>query len=162
MAYGLFRFDSVYLFDQHAKRLEMKPLTNTVRYTYDESAMFGLQRIKSKIVEQISHEFRTPLTSIIGFAEILKDEIPVNEQQRIEYASYIQREGLRLTKLIDDLIELDALEEGQSGLHLREWDIQQTIKYAVSLISEIAYGKFITISFDLPEEPLLLNLIVIN
>jgi two-component system sensor histidine kinase ResE len=119
--------------------------------------MFGIQRIKSRIVEQISHEFRTPLTSIIGFAEILKDEIPIDEQQRIEYASYIQCEGLRLTKLIDDLIELDALEQGQVVLHLKESDIQQTVKYTVSLISEIAYGKFITISFDLPDKPLILK-----
>jgi len=96
------------------------------------------QRLKSKIVKQISHEFRTPLTSIIGFAEILEDDIQIAEIQRIEYASYIRNEGLRLTKLIDDLIELDSLEQGQVDLQLKESEVQQTIRYAVNAYCRIS------------------------
>jgi signal transduction histidine kinase len=90
----------------------MKSLTKSVESTYDESAIFGIQRLKSRIVNQISHDFRTPLTSIIGFAEMIGEDVQIDENQRIEYASYIRNEGLRLTKLIDDLIGLDSLEQG--------------------------------------------------
>ena len=76
---------------------------------YNEPAVFGTQKLKSKIVKQISHEFCTPLTSIIGFAEMLEEDIQIDENQRIEYASYIRNEGLRLTKLVDDLVGLDSL-----------------------------------------------------
>jgi len=137
--------------------LEMNPMTNSFDKTYDDSAVFGVQRLKSKIVKQISHEFRTPLTSIIGFAEILEDDIQIAEIQRIEYASYIRNEGLRLTKLIDDLIELDSLEQGQVDLQLKESEVQQTIRYAVTHIAELAYSKSINISLDLPERPVIVK-----
>jgi len=82
----------------------MKSFTKSIEKTYEESAVFGVQRLKSRIVEQISHEFRTPLTCIIGFAEMLEYDILIDEKQRMEYASYIRNEGLRLTNLINDII----------------------------------------------------------
>jgi two-component system phosphate regulon sensor histidine kinase PhoR len=113
--------------------------------------------LKSRIVKQISHEFRTPLTSIIGFAEILEDGNHIDEHQRIEYASYIRNEGLRLTKLVDDLIELDALEQGQADFHMMENEIQLAVRQSLALIAEFAYSKAITISLELPAEPLLIK-----
>ena len=97
----------------------MKSISNSVEKIYDESAHFGIQRLKSRIVNQISHEFRTPLTSIVGFAEMLEENVQIDEKQRREYASYIRNEGLRLTKLIDDLIGLDSLEQGQVDLQIQ-------------------------------------------
>ena len=132
-------------------------LPKNIESKYDESALFGIQRLKSRIVNQISHEFCTPLTSIIGFAEVLKDEVQIDERQRIEYASYIQSEGLRLAKLIDDLIDLDSLEQGQVDLQVKDSEIQQTVRYAVTLVAEIAYNKFITISLDLPDKPVIIK-----
>jgi signal transduction histidine kinase len=133
----------------------MEPLTNRVESKLDETAFWGAHKLKSRIVKQISHEFRTPLTSIIGFAEILEDNIQIAEHRRIEYASYIRNEGLRLTKLINDLIGLDALEEGQVKLHFEDFEIQATIRQAVALVAESAYHKLIHISFELPLEPVI-------
>ena len=135
----------------------MKPLTNSLEIQYDESAFFGIQKLKSRIVKQISHEFRTPLTSIIGFAEILEDGYHIDEHQRIEYASYIRNEGLRLTKLVDDLIGLDSLEQGQVDLQFKESEIQETVRYAIKLVAESALNKFIHISIEMPNEPVLLK-----
>ena len=149
--------ERAHLTNKKRKSLEMNPMTNSFDKTYDDSAVFGVQRLKSKIVKQISHEFRTPLTSIIGFAEILEDDIQIAEIQRIEYASYIRNEGLRLTKLIDDLIELDSLEQGQVDLQLKDSEVQQTIRYAVTHIAELAYSKSINISLDLPERPVIVK-----
>ena len=89
----------------------MKSNTESLDKTCNE-AVFCTQKLKSQIVEQISFEFSTPLTSIIGFAEILRDEVQIDEHRRMEYASYIQSEGWRLTELIDDLIDYDSLEQG--------------------------------------------------
>jgi two-component system phosphate regulon sensor histidine kinase PhoR len=128
---------------------------NNFMKSYDDSNImgYGEQRLKSQIVNKISREFRSPLTSIIGFAEILEEKGEMDEQQRAEYASYIRQEGLRLTKLIDDLIELDALELNQSDIQLNEAEIQKTIVYAVSLVEDLAYDNFITISLDVPDNP---------
>jgi signal transduction histidine kinase len=155
LAYRLIDIKCSYLIDQ--KKMPTISLPKNIECTYDESALFGIQRLKSRIVNQISHEFRTPLTSIIGFAEVLKDEVQIDERQRIEYASYIQSEGLRLTKLIDDLIDLDSLEQGHVDLQVKDSEIQQTVRYAVTLVAEIAYNKFITISLDLPDKPVIIK-----
>lgn len=137
--------------------LTMKALAKSVENTYDESALFGIQRLKSQIVRQISHEFRTPLTSIIGFAEVLEEDAQIGEKQRIEYASYIRNEGLRLTKLINDLVGLDSLEQGKVDLQLKEYEIQETIKYALALITELAQNKSVTITTELPNEPVIIK-----
>jgi signal transduction histidine kinase len=157
LAYRLNNKRRTYLTNEKRMSLNMEPMTNSFDITYDESAIFGVQRLKSKIVNQISHEFRTPLTSIIGFAELLEDDIQIAEIQRIEYASYIRNEGLRLTKLIDDLIELDALEQGQVDLQFKESEVQQTIRFAVTHIAELAYSKSVNISLDLPDKPVIVK-----
>ena len=127
LAYRLSRKYCPVFFHHQKMPLIMKPLTKNIESPYDESTLFGVQRLKSRIIKQISHEFRTPLTSIVGFAEILEEVAEIDEIQRAEYASYIRSEGLRLTKLIDDLIGLDSLERGQVELQLKESEIQQTI-----------------------------------
>ena len=157
LAYRLNDIHRPFLIHHKKLLLHMKPLTRSVESSYDESAHFGIQRLKTRIVKQITHEFRTPLTSIIGFAEMLGEDIQINESQRREYASYIRNEGLRLTKLVDDLIRLDSLEQGNADLHFKESEIQESVRYAIKLVAESALNKFIRISIEMPEEPLLLK-----
>jgi len=135
----------------------MKSLTRSIDRMYSESTVFGIQRLKSQIVKQISHEFRTPLTSIIGFAEMLEEDVQIDENQRMEFASYIRNEGLRLTKLVDDLIGLDSLEQGQVDLQFKESEIQETVRCAVKLIAKPALNKCIHISIEMPNEPILIK-----
>jgi len=78
---------------------------------YAEPSPFIIQMLKSRIVTQISHEFRTPLTSIVGFAEMLAESEGIDDHRRVEYARYIMNEGLRLSKLITDYLELESSEQ---------------------------------------------------
>jgi len=157
LAYRLNDIIRPYLIHHQEMPLRMEHVSKSAKNTYDESAHFGIQRLKSRIVNQISHEFRTPLTSIIGFAEVLKEDVQIDEKQRREYANYIRNEGLRLTKLINDLIGLDALEAGQVDLQIKEYEVQETIRYAITLIAETAQSKFIRIMTILPIEPIVVK-----
>jgi signal transduction histidine kinase len=157
LAYRLSDIICPYLNHHQELSLKMEQLSKNTKNTFGESAHFGIQRLKSRIVNQISHEFRTPLTSIIGFAEVLKEDIQLNEKQRKEYANYIRNEGLRLTKLINDLIGLDALEDGQVDLQIKEYEVQETIRYALSLIAESAQSKIIRVMTILPIEPIIIK-----
>ena len=94
LAYRLMDISCSYLIHNNKLPLRMNSLTRNIDSMYSESAVFGIQRLKSGIVKQISHEFRTPLTSIIGFAEMLEEDIQIDENQRMEFASYIRNEGL--------------------------------------------------------------------
>jgi signal transduction histidine kinase len=157
LAYRLNTLSCPFVIHYPKMSLRMKSSTKNIENTYDELGLFGNQRLKSRIIKQISHEFRTPLTSILGFAEILEEDDHINENQRIEYASYIRNEGLRLIKLVDDLIDLDCLEQEQVPLQVKEHEVQDTVLYALMLVADSAHSKFIHISIELPDKPILIK-----
>lgn len=75
---------------------------------------------KDAFLSQISHELRTPMTSIRAFSEILRDTKGLRPDEQNKYASIIHDEAIRLTRLLDDLLDLSVLENGQVSLNLRE------------------------------------------
>jgi signal transduction histidine kinase len=119
-----------------------------------EMDLHGIQQLKSQIVTQISHEFRTPLTSIIGFAAMLEENKRIDEKQRSECVHFIRNEGLRLAKIVNDIIELDAIEHGRAHFVFEESEIQKIIYRSAALIIGSALSKSITISKDLPSDPI--------
>ncbi len=120
---------------------------------YIESTLLGIQELKNNLVTQIAHNFRTPLASVIGFAEILVDDRPLTEEQRVEYARFIQYEGIRLSKLIDDLIELSSLERESIPFPVRLCILQDVVAEAVGRVSGFARGRYVTVRIDAPIEP---------
>lgn len=72
---------------------------------------------KDEFLSQVSHEVRTPMTSIRSFSEILLEPEGIDESQRHHFVSTIHQESLRLTKLLDEILDLSALERGE-----RAWD----------------------------------------
>lgn len=71
---------------------------------------------KDDFLSQVSHEVRTPMTSIRSFAEILLTHNDLSTKERQQFMSTIHEESLRLTKLLDEILDLSALERGE-----REW-----------------------------------------
>ncbi|MCD7032649.1 HAMP domain-containing histidine kinase [Metabacillus sp. GX 13764] len=69
------------------------------------------ERYKTELIANISHDLRTPVASILSFAEALEDGVVQDERDRIEYLGVIKRETLRLSKLIEELFELSALDK---------------------------------------------------
>lgn len=86
---------------------------------------------KDAFLSQISHELRTPMTSIRAFSEILGEE-GLSDAERTRYAGVIHDETIRLTRLLDDLLDLSVLEGGNVQLNLREVDLADVIDRAVS------------------------------
>ncbi len=121
---------------------------------YIESTLLGIQELKHNLVTQIAHNFRTPLSSVIGFAEMLLEDRPLTDEQRIEYARFIQYEGIRLSKLIDDLIELSALERGSACLRMNDCVVQNIINEAITRIAEFARVRYVTVKTEFPREPI--------
>jgi len=68
---------------------------------------------KDEFLSQVSHEVRTPMTSIRSFSEILLDADDIDHGQRRQFVSTIHQESLRLTKLLDEILDLSALERGE-------------------------------------------------
>ena len=88
---------------------------------------------KDAFLSQISHELRTPMSSIRAFSEILRDNTTgLTQEEQNRYASIIQDEALRLTRLLDDLLDLSVLENGQVNLNLSEGLLEDVLDRAVS------------------------------
>ncbi len=101
------------------------------------AANIELERVsaaKSEFLSRISHQFRTPLTSIRGFSELIASEDLEPDQVR-EFAETIGGNALRLSHLIDDLLNLDWLETGQAQLRREPVDLNAVTREVVLLLA---------------------------
>jgi len=85
---------------------------------------------KDAFLSQISHELRTPMTSIRSFSEILR-ETEIGPKDRSKYAGIIHNEAIRLTRLLDDLLDLSVLENGQVELHQQSGSLSELIDRSI-------------------------------
>ncbi len=105
---------------EYSSQLEAKSeeLQRTARQLREANAKLTTLSIqKDAFLSQISHELRTPMTSIRAFSEILMDGDQMNRADRRKYSTIIHDETLRLTRLLDDLLDLSVLENGQVTLN---------------------------------------------
>ncbi len=96
-------------------------------------------RAKSDFLANMSHELRTPLNSIIGFSEILQDELygKLNEKQR-EYVSDILGSGTHLLELISDILDLSKVESGKLELELSRFYLRDILNTSMTMLREKA------------------------
>ncbi len=89
----------------------------------DVSERHRLESMRRQFVANVSHDLRTPLTSIRGFIEPLLDGTVSSEKDRRRYLEIIREEGLRLGRLLDDLLDLSRLESGSLELDIAPVDL---------------------------------------
>lgn len=120
---------------EHSSQLEAKSaeLTRTARQlrTANEK-LTALSVQKDAFLSQISHELRTPMTSIRAFSEILRDAEEINTEAKSKYAGIIHDEALRLTRLLDDLLDLSVLENGQVRMNITQGRLNDVLDHAVA------------------------------
>lgn len=114
-------------------------------------------RLKSEFLASISHELRTPLHTIIGFSELLAEQLegPLNEKQA-RFANHIHRDSLHLLELINDILDLSKIEAGKLDLHLEVFDAADAVSEVINSMSSAADAKNIVVTFE-PRRPLMLR-----
>ncbi len=102
---------------------------------------------KSRFIANISHELRTPLNSIIGFSELLQQEVygALGDKRYADYAADISTSGNQLLNLINDIIDLSKIEAGALMLSEDEFDMQALVSSAISMASPAAKRKRVEI-----------------
>ncbi|NRB03335.1 MAG: sodium:solute symporter, partial [Rhodobacteraceae bacterium] len=123
---------------EYSSRLEAKSeeLAQTALQLREANDMLtALSVQKDAFLSQISHELRTPMTSIRAFSEILRDEAALSADDQTKFASIIHGESLRLTRLLDDLLDLSVLENGEVSLNLEQGDLSDLIDTAIMAVS---------------------------
>ncbi|APG46693.1 sensor histidine kinase [Phaeobacter porticola] len=91
-----------------------------------------LSQQKDAFLSQVSHELRTPMTSIRAFSEILRDTENLEESDHSRYAGIIHDEAQRLTRLLNDLLDLSVLENGQVSLNVSAGRLGDILDHAVA------------------------------
>lgn len=108
---------------------------------------------KSQFLANMSHEFRTPLNAIIGFTEVLQDQIPgpLNADQ-LEYLGDIHTAGQLLLRLINDVLDLAKVEAGHLELFYETVPVAQTIRESITAMRGAAEKKGLTIQWNVPPD----------
>jgi Na+/proline symporter/nitrogen-specific signal transduction histidine kinase len=111
------------------KRQELEAATAELRAANDR--LLELDRMKDDFVSTVSHELRTPLTSIRAFAEILHDSPALATAKRQEFVGIILRETERLTRLINQILDLAKIESGRAEWAAEPVDLRAVVRDAV-------------------------------
>ena len=107
---------------------------------------------KRSFLRMAAHELRTPLNSIIGFSEILSCELygPLGAPQYREYAEIIRGSGLRMLRLVNQVLEMARLESGQMELDPRVEPLDAVFDDAVTSVNEDAAARSLRVACEIP------------
>ncbi len=111
-----------------AKSKEQERTARALRAANDKLTALSIQ--KDSFLSQISHELRTPMTSIRSFSDILREGV-TSDAEHEKYAGIIYDEAVRLTRLLDDLLDLSVLENGQVELRDQTGHLSDLLDRAV-------------------------------
>ncbi|MCH4889503.1 cell wall metabolism sensor histidine kinase WalK [Acidaminobacter sp. JC074] len=125
----------------------------------DITQMRQLENMRKEFVANVSHELKTPLTSIQGFIETLKEGAADKKEVRDKFIDIIDIEAKRLKHLIDDILVLSDIEKSTGDHHETEVSPNQVVEEISNMMGQIAGKKEITVNYNLPENmaPILAN-----
>lgn len=126
---------------------EIAELSDTLSYAAEElSKTEALQR---ELIANISHDLRTPLTLIEGYAEVMRDIPGENTPENVQI---IIDETKRLTSLVSDLLDLSKLQSGTQKLELEDFNLTETVREVIGRFSKLTEQDGYIIDFKADEE----------
>jgi signal transduction histidine kinase/CheY-like chemotaxis protein len=116
------------------------------------SKLKELDLMKSEFLNTVSHELRTPLTSIKAFAEILLDNVGEDPETQTEFLEIINKESDRLTRLINNLLDLSRIEAGRMKWDREPLDLQEVVATAVTSLRGAAEKKGLILDVEIEDD----------
>lgn len=141
---------------EYSQRLEQKSAElerTTGELREANQRLQELDRLKDEFLSTISHELRTPLTSIRSFSEILVDNPDLEDDKVAHFLGIIVRESERLTRLIDQLLDLARLQAGHGDWSIEPVDLGQVLADAVAVTEGLFTDRGARLVLDFPAPP---------
>ena len=138
-------------------RVAITPLTDSgrgegaVMLIRDITEASRLEQTRTEYVANVSHELRTPIASIRGLADALNDGLIKKDEDKARYYGYILRESMRLSRLIDDLLELSRLQSGTIAFKKQFISINELIEDVADRYVSAAREKGLNVEIDIGE-----------
>jgi len=120
-------------------------IKQNIRYEQRETGRLKeLDEVKTRLFTNITHEFRTPLTIILGMANLIRDR---PDEWIVEGTDKIRDNGQNLLSLVNQMLDLSKLESGSMPLHIMQEDVISTLRYFTATFISIASAKNIELKF---------------
>ena len=117
-----------------------------------------LSEVKSRVVSNVSHEFRTPLNSIVGLANILLSRVDGDlSTEQEKQISFIRRSAESLTELVNDLLDLSSIEAGKVAFRPSQFTVGALFGALRGMMRPLVTPESVEIVFEAPDEPIALE-----
>lgn len=110
------------------------------------------ERLKSELITNVSHDLKTPLTSIINYIELIKKEEDIKPEHIKDYVNVLDSKSKRLKVLIEDLFEASKASSGNLELNMEKIDITQLLRQAIGEMEEKLSNANLDLKLRVPEE----------
>ncbi|MGL4848485.1 MAG: sensor histidine kinase [Clostridium sp.] len=121
-----------------------------------EEALYN-EKLKTELISNVSHDLKTPLTSIINYVNILQDK-RISEEEKAQYLKILEQKSSRLKGLIEDLFEVSKINSGKIVLEKVKIDITSLIYQVIGEYSSIYEEKHIEFKVDCEEDEIIMDL----
>lgn len=126
---------------------EINELSETLSYTANE--LSKVEALRRELIANISHDLRTPLTLIAGYAEAMRD---LPNENNFENAQIILEEANRLSALVSDALDISKLQSGVVELNIEDFNLTKLLESSIKRISELVKSDGYSILFEYDNE----------
>ena len=144
----------------HSRELEEKSKSlerATAELRQANEQLKSLDRLKDDFMSSVTHELRTPLTSIRALAELMRDDPDIELAQRSQFIEIIVAETERLSRLVNQVLDMAKIESGHAEWVITELDFCKLVRQAVATTRELFHERQAKVDVLLPATPVLLR-----
>lgn len=113
-------------------------------------------RMKVELIANVSHDIKTPLTSIVSYVELLKQEEGLPEHVK-EYISILESKSQRLRVMVQDVFEVSKAASGELPMHMEKLDFGKLIRQTIADMQEEIEGSAVSIKCDMPDAAVMIS-----
>lgn len=132
------------------KSVSLERATAELRQANEQ--LTSLDRLKDDFMSSVTHELRTPLTSIRALAELIRDEPDMPAEQRQQFLGIIVGEAERLSRLVNQVLDMAKIEAGHAEWHTSAVDMRALLEQAAGSMAELMRERDIALALELPAQ----------
>lgn len=115
------------------------------------------ERMKTELITNVSHDLKTPLTSIINYVDLIKKEENIQPEYLNDYVNILDNKSKRLKNLIEDLFEASKASSGNIDLNVEKLDLNQLLRQSIGENEEKLVESNLNLKVNIPKEPVYIN-----
>ncbi len=134
------------------KELEYQVQANIKKLEANREELTRLNAQKDKILAIVSHDLRSPFSSILGFCDLLKSEFTtLSDKEKMEYIGFINEAAMQQLTMVNSILDWSRLETGRINMHVQPLDLRTLVSTVATSMLGLSLKKGITIRYSVPE-----------